>query len=46
MEKYGKHTVYTVGGTWYPEACKILRLKTLFTFTIREKSYRKSSTVF
>jgi hypothetical protein len=25
--KYGKHTVYTDGGTWYPEACKILRLK-------------------
>ena len=25
--KYGKHTVYTDGGTWYPEACKILRVK-------------------
>ena len=25
---YGKHTVYTDGGTWYDdEACKILRLK-------------------
>ena len=27
VEKYGKHTVYTDGGTWYPEACNILRLK-------------------
>jgi putative transposase len=27
VAKYGKHTVYTDGGTWYPEACKILRLK-------------------
>jgi putative transposase len=26
-EKYGKHTVYTDGGTWYDEACNILRLK-------------------
>lgn len=27
VSKYGKHTVYTDGGTWYPEACKVLRLK-------------------
>ena len=27
VEKYGKHTVYTNGGTWYPEACNILKLK-------------------
>ena len=26
-EKYGKHTVYTNGGIWYPEACNVLRLK-------------------
>ena len=25
--KYGKHTVYTDGGTWYPEACNVVRLK-------------------
>src|ERR1700693_4027837 len=24
VEKYGKHTVYTDGGTWYPEACAAL----------------------
>jgi putative transposase len=27
IEKYGKHIVYTDGGTWYDEACNILRLK-------------------
>ena len=27
VEKYGKHTVYTDGGKWYPETCKVLKLK-------------------
>ena len=27
VDKYGKHTVYTDGGTWYYEACNVLRLK-------------------
>jgi putative transposase len=27
LEKYGRHTVYTDGGTWYDEACNILKLK-------------------
>ena len=27
VSKYGKHTVYTYGGTWYPEAYNVLRLK-------------------
>jgi putative transposase len=27
VEKYGRHTVYTDGGTWYPEACNVLGLK-------------------
>ncbi len=27
VEKYGRHTVYTDGGTWYDEACNILSLK-------------------
>jgi len=26
---YGKHTVYSDGGTWYPEACSYLGLKHL-----------------
>ncbi|HEY6656937.1 MAG TPA: hypothetical protein VIZ62_00275 [Nitrososphaeraceae archaeon] len=27
VENYGKHIVYTDGGTWYDEACNVLRLK-------------------
>jgi putative transposase len=27
VESYGKHTVYTDGGTWYDEACNVLRLR-------------------
>jgi putative transposase len=27
ISKYGRHTVYTDGGTWYPQACRFLHLK-------------------
>ena len=27
VEKYGRHAIYTDGGTWYYEACNILKLK-------------------
>ena len=27
IEKYRKHTVYTDGDTWYPQACTFLHLK-------------------
>jgi putative transposase len=27
VEKYGRHTVYTDGGTWYDEVCNIIGLK-------------------
>jgi transposase-like protein len=27
VSKYGKHTVYTDGGTWYDEACNMIGLK-------------------
>jgi putative transposase len=27
IDKYGKHTVYTDGGTWYLQACTFLHLK-------------------
>ena len=46
VEKYGRHTVYTDGGTWYDEACNILKIETLFTFTIREKSNGKGQSIF
>ena len=37
VDKYGSHTVYTDGGTWYPEACKILKLKH-YLYSSLEKS--------
>ncbi len=27
VQKYGKHTVFTDGGTWYDEACEVIGLK-------------------
>src|SRR5688572_26243891 len=42
VEKYGRHTVYTDGGTWYDEACNIIGLKHYFPFTISEKFDGKS----
>ena len=35
VSKYGKHTVYTDGGTWYPEACNIFRLKHYLILILR-----------
>ena len=37
IEKYGKHTVYTDGGTWYPQTCNFLGLKH-YLHTSLEKS--------
>jgi putative transposase len=34
VKAYGKHTVYSVGGTWYPQACNFLGLTHRLTFTI------------
>ncbi|MDQ4056622.1 MAG: hypothetical protein M3156_04300 [Thermoproteota archaeon] len=27
IKKYGKHPVSTDGGTWYPQACRFLKIK-------------------
>ncbi|MDR4512135.1 MAG: DDE-type integrase/transposase/recombinase [Nitrososphaeraceae archaeon] len=27
VSKYGKHTIYTYGGTWYDQACNVIGLK-------------------
>ncbi len=27
IKKYGKHSISTDGGTWYPQACKFLKIK-------------------
>ena len=45
VEKYDRHTVYTVGGSWYDEACNI-KIKTSFTLTIREKFDGTGQSVF
>ena len=37
FDKYGKHIVYTDGGTRNDEACNVLKIETLSTFTISEK---------
>ena len=37
VENYGRHTVYTDGGTWSDEACNVLRLKHYLNSSI-EKS--------
>jgi len=37
VQKYGKHLVYSDGGTWYPEACAVLGLKH-YLHTLYEKS--------
>ena len=36
VEKYGKHTVYTDGGTWYPQACNFLHLKHRFHSSLKK----------
>ncbi|HLN35654.1 MAG TPA: hypothetical protein VK250_10310 [Nitrososphaeraceae archaeon] len=30
VSRYGRHVVYTDGGTWYPQACNFLNLKHRF----------------
>ena len=46
VEKYGKHTLYTDGGTWYPEALSSIEIETLFTFFFFiEKFDRKSQSI-
>jgi putative transposase len=27
VSRYGKHTIYTDGGTWYPQVCNVLHIK-------------------
>ncbi len=37
LSKYGKHTLHTDGGNWYPEACNVWRLKH-YVYSSFEKS--------
>ena len=45
VTKYGKHTVYTDGGTWYEEACNIIGLKHYLNSSI-EKSLMERANQF
>src|SRR5215204_2634426 len=44
VESYGKHTVYTDGGTWYDEACNVLRLKHYLHSSLEKSLMEKEST--
>ncbi|HSF51311.1 MAG TPA: hypothetical protein VLA74_11170 [Nitrososphaeraceae archaeon] len=47
VEKNDNHIVYPDGGTWYDEACNLLRLKHyLHSQLEREKSNGKSQSAF
>ena len=46
VDKYGKHTVYTDGGTWYPQACTFLHLKHSLHSDLEKEPYRKGNAVF
>ena len=39
VEKYGKHIVYTDGGTWYHEACNIIGLKCLLHNSFKQSIF-------
>ena len=38
IRKYGKHRISTDGGTWYPQACKFLKIKHHHLHSSYEKS--------
>ena len=45
VEKYGRHIVYSDGGTWYPEACNVLGLKHYLHSPLEKSFYRKGNSV-
>jgi rhamnogalacturonyl hydrolase YesR len=46
IENYGKHTVYTEGGTWYPEGCKILGLKDYLSSSFEKRLMERTNQYF
>ena len=44
VSKYGRHSVYTDGGTWYDEACNILKLKHYLHSSIEKSLMEREST--
>ena len=45
VEKYGKHAVFTNGGTWYPEACNFLQVKRI-AYHLEKKFDGTSHSIF
>lgn len=44
---YDKHSVSTDGGTWYPQACRFLKLSHhIHSFPFWEKRYRKNNSIY
>ena len=46
VENYGKHSVYSDGGTWYDEACNVLRLKHYLHSPFQKSLMESQLTVF
>jgi len=46
VSKYGKHTVYTDGGTWYDEACEVIGLKHYLHSPLEKKFNGKGQSIF
>ena len=45
IENYGYHPVSADCGTWYPQACRFLKLNHHMHFIVWEKYYRKNNAV-
>ncbi len=37
VKKYGKHSISTDGGAWYPQGCKFLNISITFTHFMRKE---------
>ncbi|MDR4512289.1 MAG: hypothetical protein MRJ93_11365 [Nitrososphaeraceae archaeon] len=46
VTKYGKHTVYTDGGTWYEEACHVIELKHYLHSSIEKSLMERANQYF
>ena len=44
VSKYGRHSVYTDGGTWHEEACNILKLKHYLHSSMEKSLMEREST--
>jgi putative transposase len=45
LEEYGEHPVSTDGGTWYPQACRFLKLKHHLHSSFEKNLDRKDNSI-